>query len=295
MTKSKSIFSQLALALIFFMATAVAQAKPTAVIIDIDDTLMDTRGRTREILLEIGTFYKIPELQTLTLENTDSSCHKTCSNAGIKNEDTLSKICGNRNGDTESQSLWGKKFFLDGTYLKYDHVVPGAVAFLKRISELPVHIIYLSGRKEKYMLKATRKQLNFHHFPTARMGSKFTSEIILKPESANNNIDFKKNEITKLKKKYNIVFAVDDNEKNVNMFRNMLDESAIVVLLNKDLSKSVDFSQNVVTISNFYFNEKTEENLKTRKSNQEEIEKILNHIQELITESSGSLSASLPL
>lgn len=73
-----------AIIIVFLGISNQALSKQAAVIIDVDDTLMDTRGRTREILLDLGIKHNIPELATLTLEKTDSSCHKTCANVGMR-------------------------------------------------------------------------------------------------------------------------------------------------------------------------------------------------------------------
>lgn len=166
----------------------------------------------------------------------------------------ITEICGDPKGDTESGSLWGRKFFLDEAYLRYDHVIPGSVAFINRIAkEIPVHIVYLSGRKKEYMLKTTEEQLKFHNFPIAA-NTPATSETILKPEDAINNAEFKKQAINGLLKKYKVIFAIDDNVKNVNLFREMLDKDAIVVRINQDVTNFDGMNKNIGQLTNFFFN-----------------------------------------
>jgi len=259
-----------------------AFAKPSAVIIDVDDTLMDTRGRTREILLGVGRENNIRELATLELEKTHFSCHKTCANAGMSDEKLIFKVCGDPKGDTESDSLWGRHFFLNADFLRYDHVMPGSVDFMKKmVNEMPVHVIYLSGRKEKNMLQTTKEQLAFHHFPIAKGEDKFTSEFILKPESAVNNVEFKKQVINNLKTKYNIVFAIDDNLKNVNLFREMLNKNAVVVRLNHDVTDVNGMKNNIQQITNFYFNVKNKDDKKVIEPNDKMIQEMFNQIKAL--------------
>lgn len=277
----------MAIIIVFLGISNQALSKQAAVIIDVDDTLMDTRGRTREILLNLGVKNNIPELATLTLEKTDSSCHKTCANVGMRDNNMITEICGDPKGDTESGSLWGRKFFLDEVYLRYDHVVPGSVAFINRIAkEIPVHIVYLSGRKKEYMLKTTEDQLKFHNFPIAKAGTNVTAEIILKPEDAINNAEFKKQAINGLLKKYKVIFAIDDNVKNVNLFREMLDKDAVVVRVSQDVTNFDGMNKDISQITNFYFNVKNKGDLKTMQANNQDIEKIMSNLKNLANQPS---------
>ena len=257
-------------------------AKEAAIIIDIDDTLMDTTGRFQEILLEVGSEHNIPQLTTLEAAQIQPGhCWMTCGNVGL-NQRLIKQICGDPTDDTTSDSFWGKKFFLEPSYLQYDYVIPGSTIFITRLrNELPVHIVYLSGRMEKYLLDGTIKQLEYHNFPLSKTGDKFSTTIILKPENVNNNMEFKKQVIARLQDKYHIIAAIDDNLRNVNMFREMLSKDAIVIRLNHDVSDSNGMEANIVQITNFSFNVHGKGAAKDRSSNQTQLEKIFQRLKYL--------------
>lgn len=64
-----------------------------------------------------------------------------------------------------AQAFWKQRFFDGGSLLEYDEPVPGAAAFLKRVQDIGVRVLYLSGRHTKRMRDNTILQLKRHGMP----------------------------------------------------------------------------------------------------------------------------------
>ena len=166
----------------------LAEKKLPVVVFDLDSTLFDVSRRSYEILRE---WLAHPEsksfVETLKalhdLEPTDMKY-------------SLQDVWDKKNVPYEAEpyskhfklakDYWRKRFF-GNDYLKYDEPTQGAVAFVKRLYEMGVKIVYLTGRDVPLMAFGTYDQLKAHGLPI----EVDRTRLILKPKRQMDDLDFK--------------------------------------------------------------------------------------------------------
>jgi phosphoserine phosphatase len=203
----------LIVALVAGLGTSEAAQKKSAVIFDLDDTLVETRYRSYEILRQIAVQQNLPQLLNLTVDTTDYYCTKSLSNVGLTDATIVAKVCGESDWASELQSLWGKKFHANPASIPYDHMLAGAPLFVNAlVKDLGVQVIYLTGRNQEATARASQAQLNYYGFPKG--------PLITKPTAYTGpDEEFKRQELRRLLQTYNVVAVFDDSLKNANMFR----------------------------------------------------------------------------
>jgi hypothetical protein len=157
------------------VAQRVSQLKASAqgvkekhplVLFDLDSTLYEVGPRTFQILKE---WLASPEnhrfpvvakaLEKLEHAHVGYSIGDTFSAAGLDIQDPEIQAA-----IKAVKPYWAARFFTDA-YLPYDHVYPGAAAFVRKVYELGAEVVYLTGRDEPGMGKGTRDNLIRDGFP----------------------------------------------------------------------------------------------------------------------------------
>ncbi len=86
----------------------------------------------------------------------------------------------------ELEAYWRLRFFTD-EYLMEDLPAPGAAAFVRRVADLGIDILYLTGRHASTMSRGTQTALKHWGFPLFPGGA----NLVLKPEAAFDDSEFK--------------------------------------------------------------------------------------------------------
>ncbi len=184
------------------------RAKPTPVVVfDLDGTLFDNRPRTRQILSELAESWraKHPEaaLRIDGMQPHDLAYLLT---------DTLARL-GITDAErvAEAQAFWRDRFFADG-HLHHDVPLAGSVDFARDCYAAGAILVYLTGRDLPLMGIGSFRSLRDHGFPIGVPGT----ELVLKPDAAMPDDDFKRLEAPKLARVGSIVASFDNEPVNCN-------------------------------------------------------------------------------
>lgn len=160
---------------------------PLRAVFDLDSTLFNVAPRFSKIIQEFcvdnSMCQKYPEAISVLsqVQVTQHPYHlkQFMSDIGLDNE--------TQEFYKEIFEFWRTRFFHDN-YVIYDHPEDGAVEFVKRLFDMGVHIIYLTGRDEPRMKLGTLQSLEKWDFPleTDR------ADLVLKPYKELDDAEFKR-------------------------------------------------------------------------------------------------------
>jgi beta-phosphoglucomutase-like phosphatase (HAD superfamily) len=109
-----------------------------------------------------------------------------------------------------ARDFWKTRFF-GHDYLKHDEPTEGAVEFVKRLYEMGVQIVYLTGRDVPQMAFGTFDQLKKHGLPI----DVERTRLILKPRRRMNDIDFKGTAAKTISEWGEVVASFENEPKNL--------------------------------------------------------------------------------
>jgi hypothetical protein len=181
---------------------------PPVVVFDLDGTLMDNRPRTCAILHEFASVRRghDPALSERLLSvHPDQLAYlfsESLERLGVEGDVAL-----------ELHVFWRERFFAD-PHLRHDVEVPGAVAFTRACYNVGASIVYLSGRDLPQMGVGTFQSLRDLGFPLGVPGT----ELVLKPESAMPDAEFKRETAPLLARIGRVVASFDNEPGNCNVF-----------------------------------------------------------------------------
>jgi hypothetical protein len=194
----------------------IQKSKAPIAIFDLDGTLFDVNYRHLAILNE---FINQKEIQ----EKFPNECSKvqkikiTDFVYGI--EATLNLLGIDRYSENSAhfiklaEQYWFKKFFTDD-YVLFDKPYEKAQNCVQWFHQQGVHIVYLTGRDIPNMSKGTSTALEKFGFPhTGHNVSMF-----LKPAYGLDDLLFKKNALELIQSKGEVIFSIDNEPANVQMF-----------------------------------------------------------------------------
>ena len=206
-------------------ADGAAAGRTPIVFFDLDDTLVNSGGRTLRILRE---FLIRPEIQRLypdeskrllprlSLENMRFHFSDTAKEAGITNERFAAEFA----------EFWSARFFRND-YLPEDPAASGAVEFVKEVLARGGIVVYFTGRWED-MRPGTEIALRKNGFP-APDGERVI--LAMKPDRHEPDDVFKARELPKLGKLGRVVGGFENEPPNVNIFKRRF-PSALMIFLN---------------------------------------------------------------
>lgn len=194
----------------------IQKTKNPVAIFDLDGTLFDVTYRSLEILKrfinEPNVKAKYPEQTRLAHKIKHKDFHysleSTLYHFGF---DRYSELSASFVHDAEN--FWFKHFFTDAL-LSADVPYPGALQCVRHLYEKGVHIVYLSGRDIPNMSIGTINALESGGFP--HTGERIS--MILKPAYGQDDLLFKKQAVQTISQTGNVIFTIDNEPANVQMF-----------------------------------------------------------------------------
>jgi len=194
-------------------AKAVLEAKKLPVVVfDLDSTLFDVSRRSYEILRE---WLAHPESKSFTetrqalqdVQPTDMRYSLQdvweAKKVPFQSEPFLQHF-------KQAKDFWRKRFF-GNEYLKHDEPMPGAVAFVKKLHQMGVQIVYLTGRDVPLMAFGTYDQLKAHGLPIEVERTR----LILKPKRQMDDLDFKTQAAKTISGWGEVVASFENEPKNL--------------------------------------------------------------------------------
>jgi hypothetical protein len=185
-----------------------ARGKAAPVLVfDLDGTLFDNRPRSHAILQELATHWEKPhpELATrlgrLRAEEMAYLLSDSLARVGLTDAERVA----------EATAFWKERFFAD-EHLRHDVPVAGAAEFAKACYDAGAILVYLTGRDLPLMGIGSFRSLRDHGFPIGVPGT----ELVLKPDAAMPDEEFKRFEMPKLARVGPIVAAFDNEPVNCN-------------------------------------------------------------------------------
>lgn len=218
--------------------------KPIA-IFDLDGTLFDVTYRSMEI---VRRFLALPEMrakfpeqvatvQKLRYQDYLYSLDATLNAAGI---DRYSEHAAHFLHSAET--FWYKHFFTD-ELIAHDVPYAGALACVKYFHGRGAEVVYLSGRDIPNMSKGTIEALEKHGFPH----SGHRVAMILKPAYGQDDLLFKKQALETISAEGEVVFTIDNEPANVQMFADRFPQG-IHVHFSSLFAKKLELSGNNLAV-----------------------------------------------
>lgn len=177
------------------------------VIFDLDSTLFDNGPRIHQIMLEYAEDHalEVTKQQLLAMSNRGLPYGLELIFDQINLLDEINR--------TRAKEFWMERFFTDH-YQLLDVPNEGAVNFVNLIFQSGGTVLYLSGRDVPGMLVGCSESLRRHGFPIGMAGT----SLILKPEFAISDLDFKTSAVEHIDKLGTIVATFDNEPGNCNLF-----------------------------------------------------------------------------
>jgi hypothetical protein len=194
------------------------------VIIDLDDTIFDTRPRFLQILREFVAQNDVAQaypreariIEELELGDIHYHIEETLAASGIESPEFVSKA-------TDQV----KQKYHSNDYLRYDRVVPGAFAYVGELLRQGARVVYLTGRNSPNMGSGTIRQLSEKRF---LFSGSHQVKLIMKPSAKMDDLEFKIKAFEKISK-YGIVVGGFENEpRNINAMAKAFPDAIMVFL-----------------------------------------------------------------
>jgi hypothetical protein len=202
---------------------------PPVVVFDLDGTLMDNRPRSCAILHEIALLQVQPGELVYHFR-------ESLRRLGVTRPDLADEAFG----------IWKQRFFSDEP-LRHDVPVPGASAFARACYEAGATLVYLTGRDLPLMGIGTFASLRDLRFPIGVPGT----ELVLKPDAAMPDTEFKRYEAPKLARVGKVVATFDNEPENCNIFHAAFPDAASVFLDTQHLAGAPALDPAVRIIADF--------------------------------------------
>ncbi|MBI5597178.1 MAG: hypothetical protein HY928_13885 [Elusimicrobia bacterium] len=221
------------------VAAARRAGRRPLVLLDLDDTLLDTTPRHLRIMSEFAALR--PEAAALSGVGPAAVRYRvteTARAAGLVEEGLLSEL----------SSFWGERFFKND-YLLLDTEVPGASAFSRAVVSAGGVPVYFTGRDEA-MREGTLKSLLRHGFP-APDGGGDAPRLVLKPRFEMPDLAYKAEGLEGIAAEGSIEAGFENEPAHVNLFAERFPEAAMVFVDTKHSGKPVPVKRGVPSIRDF--------------------------------------------
>lgn len=215
-------------------------------VFDLDDTLINTRYRTRRILQEMAK--DLPLAEKFPLETQLAKTAKP-DNLMYELEDTLRNLgITDTHFISEATQFWSARYF-SSSYVANDRPIQASVDYVNRAHQLGATIVYLTGRDTPRMGLGTMYNLKHLGFP---IGIERT-HLIMKPKKEMDDLLFKKSVLDEISQMGVVVAGYENEPANINLFR-VAWPQATMIFIDSIHSKKPDVPANdVVWIKDFNY------------------------------------------
>ena len=189
---------------------------------DLDDTLINTRDRTRRIMADFARSTAVQTSNPLdaeTLEHLSDgdiryNLPDTFKDAGITDPALLAS----------AQAFWLGRFF-SNDYAATDVPNPGAVDYVNALHNLGATIVYLTGRDTPRMGAGTRSNLIGSGFPVDDRGL-----LMMKPDKSIDDLQFKKDAFASIGEMGKVTGVFENEPRNVNAMHTAFPDATPIFL-----------------------------------------------------------------
>ncbi|MBL7542285.1 MAG: HAD family hydrolase [Bdellovibrionaceae bacterium] len=192
---------------------ALTKKTHSVVVFDLDSTLFDVAPRLEKVLIDVADepIIKekfpnvIPYFKNIKTQRNDWGFVDVLKRAGVSpdHHDLFKTV----------RTLWAEKFF-SNEYIHHDVPYQGSVEFVKKIDQLQIPIVYLTGRDVKRMELGSRDVLKKWDFPLDDQSSR----LVLKPERSMDDALFKRDWLHSYMTDHKTsVFLFENEPVNINL------------------------------------------------------------------------------
>lgn len=203
---------------------AVVENSNPLIIFDLDSTLFDVAPRLEKVLTDIALEpvmqekfpSVVPHFKNIKTKRQDWGFVEVLQRAGVAHDNLdLFKTV---------KQLWIEKFF-SNEYIHYDIPYQGSVEFVRKIEQLNVPIVYLTGRDVARMERGSREVLLKWDFPLDDKKSR----LVLKPDRGMDDALFKRDWIHNyLSNSHSPIFLFENEPVNINLIAKDLPQVELV-------------------------------------------------------------------
>ncbi len=199
-----------------------AESPAPVVVFDLDDTLIDTRVRTRRVLrdfvFETRLHQRLPveaeRLSRITLRQLHYDLRDTFAALRIENGALLA----------EAEAFWRSRFFSD-VYAAGDEALPQASSYVRSLHAAGAKVVYLTGRDQPNMYWGTLSSLRKLGFPLGE-----NTELMMKPDAKMNDQEFKRGAMGRIREMGKIVGVFENEPANLNILHEAFPRATAVFL-----------------------------------------------------------------
>jgi hypothetical protein len=189
----------------------VANGQRPVVVFDLDDTLFDSRTRTKLIFHEFAEDTSMQTqfpnetrvLDQVRIEDIQYSLKDTLVDFGIDTPDF----------ETALNTYWVARFFTSA-YCVVDRPIAGAANYVRELEAAGAFIIYLTGRDTPNMGAGTTTALLSNHFPTDPEGT----YLLMKSDHAIDDLTFKQQAFSWIKQQGTVIAGFENEPRNINAY-----------------------------------------------------------------------------
>lgn len=218
-------------------------ARPV-VIMDLDDTLIDTGERNLRIFQEFAAQASVQrdypadaaKISAVKLEQIKYLTDDTLNGIGVTDK-AVQKLVS---------EFWLARFFTNA-YCGLDVAILGAPAYARALERAGAKIVYLTGRDAPRMYDGTVQSLKANSFPL--VGA--IADLIMKPDAKMDDLTFKKDAFARIQQMGEVVAVFENEPANVNAMADAF-PSAIGVFLDTKHSPKPDVPHDrIAWVKNF--------------------------------------------
>lgn len=215
-------------------------ANQSALIFDLDSTLLDNRPRNAVIMREFGELNNEPILSNASAKHfQDWSPRNAMAAIGLPDSSIDHLV-------RPYQSFWSERFFTS-EYCQYDIGIAGAAEFVTAVNDHSGMVFYLTGRHE-VMRAGTQSSLQNLGFPTPE--SKGIT-LLMKPNEDQSDDSFKVDTLKKLDMPGSVNAAFDNEPTHINSYRTAFPNAVCVHLMTDHSMRPVRLLSGIMSIRNF--------------------------------------------
>lgn len=221
------------------VAAARKAGRRPLVLLDLDDTVLDTTQRHLRIMSEFAALR--PEAAALSAVEPSRVRYRvgeTAREAGLADERLLSEL----------GAFWSARFFRN-EYLLLDSEVPGAAAFSRAVVAAGGVPVYFTGRDEG-MREGTLESLRRHAFPVPDGGGD-APRLVLKPRFETPDLAYKAEALGRIAAEGSVEAGFENEPAHVNLFAERCPGAAMVFLNTKHSGKPVAVKAGIPAIKDF--------------------------------------------
>lgn len=191
------------------------------VIIDLDDTLINTRERNLRILRDFAEVSSIKQtfpsealkVKNLNLDQIRYLLADSLKGIGIENLDFIKA----------ASDFWLSRFF-SNEYCSEDLPTKGAAQYLQQLENAGAKIIYLTGRDVPRMETGTLANLKRNSFPLEK------AKLMMKPDPKMDDLVFKQQAFVEIDKLGEVVGVIENEPANINAMKDAFPQATAVFL-----------------------------------------------------------------